>query len=373
MSIASTPQLLDRARGIARLVDFGPDGWQVGLERLVASAHVDIGDDPETVTQVEAIIVRRLVNRLKIEAWYANYGLEAVRPVDGPVVIVGLPRSGTTAMQYLLGVDPQFRYLRTWEIADPVPPPDVATEGDDPRRPRSGRVGDVRHIATTDGPTEDGAVYELHFHHQDLALPVPTYTTWWRSADHTSALAYHERVLRLLHSRRPPQYWLLKAPAYLFFVGDLVAHYPGARFVMTHRDPVAAISSVCSVVQDVRQRVVPSWTHDPARLGQEMLDHFLDGIQRATAARDALGEDRFIDIGQKEFEADGVGTAERIYEFLGLQITDEVRDTMARWVVDNRRGSRGEHIYSAEQYGLTKDQILEAFLAYTQRFGTFCE
>jgi Sulfotransferase family len=332
-----------------------------------------MGNDLESVAELEAIIVRRLVTRLKVEDWYTIHGSEAAHPVEGPVVIVGLPRSGTTAMQYLLGLDPQFRYTRTWEMADPVPPPDLATERRDPRRRMwADRTGDVRHIATTDGPTEDGAIFGLHFHHQEIALPTPTYTAWWRRADHRSAFTYHERVLRLLHSRRPPQYWLLKAPAYLFYLRDFAAHYPGARFVMTHRDPAAAIPSACSVVEAARRLLVPSWSSDPATLGGEVLEHFFDGIQQAAADRVVLGEERFIDVGQKELEADGVGAVKRIYDFLGLRLTDQVRDAMSRWVVDNRRGSRGEHRYSPEQYGLTTQQIVETFRPYAERFGPFC-
>ena len=165
----------------------------------------------------------------------------------------------------------------------------------------------------------------------------------------------------------------MKAPAYLFYLRDFAAHYPGARFVMTHRDPAVAIPSACSVVEAARRLLVPSWSSDPATLGREVLEHFSDGIQQATADRAALGEERLIDIGQKELEADGVGTAGRIYEFLGLQLTDEVRDTMSR--MGRRqppRGSRGEHRYSPEQYGLTTQQIVETFRAYIDRFGAFC-
>ena len=121
-----------------------------------------------------------------------------------------------------------------------MPPPDLATEHDDPRRPAGTAPGlDVRHISAVDGPTEDNPVYGLHFHGQELGWPLPTYTRWWRDADQVSALAYHDRVLRLLHSSRPPYQWLLKAPAYLFFLPQVVAQYPGARFLMTHRDPRA--------------------------------------------------------------------------------------------------------------------------------------
>ncbi len=112
-----------------------------------------------------------------------------------------------------------------------------------------------------------------------------------------------------LTKQRWPQYWLLKAPACLFYLREFAAHYPGARFVMTHRDPAAAIPSPCSVVEAARRLLVPNWSFDPATLGREVLEHFFDGIQQATADRAALGEERFIDIGQKELEADGVGTA----------------------------------------------------------------
>ena len=215
--IASTEPLLERARERTDgLSDFGPHGWEEGLEQLVAAVASDIGDDADSVQRIEEIIIRRLVVRLEVEDWYSRHGAEAEQPIGGPLVIVGLPRSATTALHYLLAVDPQFRYPRSWEVKDPVPPPDLSTEDDDPRRSRGPTQPNVRHIATLDGPAEDWPIHAFHFHHGEVALPVPSYTEWWRSADHTTAFAYHERILRLLHARRPPHHWLLKLPAYLF-------------------------------------------------------------------------------------------------------------------------------------------------------------
>ncbi len=254
-----------------------------------------------------------------------------------------------------------------------MPPPDLAHEHDDPRRPTGTAPGlDVRHISAVDGPTEDNPIYGLHFHGQELGWPLPTYTRWWRDAEQVTALAYHDRVLRLLHSSRPPHRWLLKAPAYLFFLPQVVAQYPGARFLMTHRDPALAIPSTCSTILDVRPRLVPGAPVHAGEFGPEILEHYVEGVRRATAARDEIGEDRFLDVGQRQFEADAVGTAERIYEFLGVELSDAVRQDVAEWAVRNRRGARGEHRYAAADYGLDDDGIRRAFAPYLDAYGEFC-
>ena len=367
--------LVAQAMDKAGLSDFGPDGWQVGLEQFLAAVRVDLGDDPDAAAAMQRQALRRLVIRLQIEAWYAEHGHEAAHPVDGPLVIVGLPRTATTALQYLLAVDPQFRYQRRWELSSPVPPPDLATESHDPRRAvASGitsarHIAGVQHIATDDGPIEDGPALALNFGHQELALPLPTYTKWWRTSDLTSTYAYHERVHRLLHSHRPPYLWLLKAPGYLFHLDLIAKQYPNARFLWTHRDPQEAISSTCSVVRTSQQGFAPSHQGDPVELGGFILEHFVEGVRLATAARDSIGEDRFCDVYQTEVENHPMATVERIYDFAGLTLSDDVRAAMTTWTKENRRGARGEHHYAPEDYGLTNEGIQKAFSAYLYRFG----
>jgi hypothetical protein len=364
--------LLERAQVQSGLSDFGPDGWQGGFERLVAAMGTDVGDDADVTRRIEAIIVGRLVNRLRIEDWYAHHaGEAAAHRVEGPLVVVGTGRSGTTATHYLLAVDPRFRYLRKWEIEDPVPPPSLATEADDPRRPVS-VPSTVHHIATVDGPTEDRRILELSFHDDGRTLALPSYVDTWRDVDHSTAFPYHERVLRMLHSHRPPHRWLLKSPDYLFNLPPLFAQYPDIRFVMTHRDPVKVVPSVCSVTIEHTRLRLPDWTCDPAAFGKNFLEHLAEGVRRFLAFRDSLGEDRFVDVGQPELQADPVGVAERIYHFAGLELTDELRIAMDQWSRANRAGSRGDHHYSAEQFGLTDTQIREAFAEYLDRFGGLC-
>jgi hypothetical protein len=371
--IVEPEAILDRARQRTGLSDFGPDGWQEGFDHLVAALPQDLGDDIDAVRRIEAIVVDRLVNRLRIEAWYAEHGAEAAaHPVEDPLVILGTGRSGTTAAHYLLAVDRRFRYLRKWEIADPVPPPDLTTESQDPRRPSEPVRANTQHIDSFDGPTEDRKIHELSFRENGRVLGLPTYMKWWRDADHTAAFAYHERVLRLLHSHRPPHRWLLKSPEDIFNLLLYAGHYPDARFVMTHRDPVKVIPSACSVIAEHTRQRLPDWTCDPEEFGAEILDHFAEGVRRFIAARERIGEDRVVDIGQPELTADPIGVAERIYYFAGLDLTDDVRASMVEWSRENRAGSRGEHKYSAEEFGLTPARIREAFAEYLDRYGRYC-
>ncbi|UGQ11953.1 sulfotransferase [Yinghuangia sp. ASG 101] len=359
--------LVDRARTETGWSDFGPDGWQEGLDRFLEAAAVDLGADRDAVAAVEAVAARRLTNRLRIERWYARNPAPTPE-VEGPVVILGLPRTATTALLHVLALDPRFRCPRWSEVHDPVPDDTSATARDDRLMRAQGR-SDERHIRSVDGPMEDVHIPALHFHNQELGLPLPTFTSWWRDADFAGTVAYHERVLRLLHARRPPYRWLLKAPQYIFQAASLARHYPGARFVMTHRDPAEAFPSTCSTVAKAQRDSVPTRTPDPHVLGRDLLDHFVAGTRRVIADREHIGEHRFHDVGQREFETDPIATVERVYDFLGLRLTDDVRASMTRWAAENRRGARGQHRYTPEEYGHTTAEIRHAFAEYVDRFG----
>ena len=370
--VATSDALIERARRTAGLTSLGPDGWKEGLDKLIEAVGHDIAHDPDAVERIEQIVVDRLVTRLRIESWYAEHGADAAHPIEAPVLIVGLPRTATTALHFLLANDDRFRYPRAWEVRDPAPPPVLEREHDDPRRAAHVPATNERHIVALDGPAEDWPIHAMAFDHAELVLPVPSHATWWRrTADHTALFPYQERVLRMLHSRRPPHRWLLKTPAYVFLLREAAAHYPDATFVMTHRDPVAALASTCSTVADSRRMRTPSWSPEP-EFGRLQLEHWSEGIAGAMAARDAIGDDRFIDVGQSELEADPVGVAQRIYERIGLDLDDSLCDAMAEFMAANQRGTRGEHRYSAEEYGLRGGEINDAFAEYLARYGRYC-
>jgi hypothetical protein len=122
------------------------------------------------------------------------------------------------------------------------------------------------------------------------------------------------------------------------------------------------------VVRHAQHNAVPSYRHDPVELGRFLLEHFVESSRRAVADRETLGENRFFDVYQQDLETRPVDTLEQIYEFLGLPLTDEVRGAMESWSAESRRGSRGEHNYSLEEFGYTADTVRHAFQEYLDHF-----
>jgi hypothetical protein len=201
-----------------------------------------------------------------------------------------------------------------------------------------------------------------------MTHPVWSYFEWWRERDMTPVFAYHKRVARLLQSRRPPSLWLFKAPHHKFHLDALVAAYPNARFIMTHRDPGKVIPSYASLVSSVW----PAGTakrHDMTEVGPRIHHHLHRGMQRALASRDRLGEDRFVDIHHPDLNRDPLGMLAKIYDFLGLELTGAMCDSVTAWLTKHRSGAHGEHRYTAEQFGLTAAAIRSDFDFYINRFG----
>jgi hypothetical protein len=364
--------LLAQAGERAGRDNFGPGDFRVGLTVLLDSLERD-GDLSESATErVLDDFRRRLVNRLEVEAWYDEHPEVEALTVRGPVDINGLPRTGTTALANMLSLDPQFRCLRRWEQARPCPPPELEREADDPRRAEGVRQIEAfqsikeKHIFELDSTTEDTEVLGMAFHGQQFTLPVYGYHAWWRTTDMTPTYEYHRRVVKLLHSRRPPDRWLFKAPHHNFHLEDLASAYPEVRFVMTHRDPVKAVPSWASIVSSILP--APAGERDHHRLGREAAEHLRVGVEQAMAARARLGAERFLDVHHRELIADPMGIVRRVYAWLDLELTWEVEQSIARWQEVNRSGAHGTHRYTAEEFGLSNAQLRADFGDYVRHF-----
>ncbi|MBX6387765.1 MAG: sulfotransferase [Frankia sp.] len=360
------------------LTDFGAGDFREGLDVLLDSLERDGDLDPAADEGVVAVFRRRLVNRLQIEAWYREHPEIEDLPVRGPVDVNGLPRTGTTALANMLSLDPQLRGLRGWEQSQPCPPPELATEHTDPRRlalveeyEETPAHLKAMHLYDADATMEDSEILGMSFHGQQMTLPVYGYHAWWRRSDLTQTFWHHRRAIKLLQSRRPPDLWLFKAPHHKFHLEHLAAAYPDVRFVMTHRDPGKSVPSYASIVSAILPPAAGE--RDLKRLGREISVHLREGMENAIAARDRLGEDRFLDIHHRELVSDPMGTIRRVYEFLGLELTEAVEKSLADWQQANRSGAHGQHRYTAEQFGLNADQIREEYAFYIERFGVEVE
>jgi hypothetical protein len=359
------------------LTDFGPGGFREGLDRLLESLRDDAGLSEQAAAGVTPLLVKRLVNRLLIERWFAANSDAAQVPIASPISIMGLPRTGTTALANMMSLDPQFRCLRPWEQAEPCPPPVLATEATDPRRVShvAGLEAMARnrpdlmamHLFDADATVEDTEVLGLDFAAQQAVWPVFGYQAWYRDRDMRGTFAYHRRVMQMLQSSRPPNRWLFKAPHHKFHLEAVASAYPDIRFIFTHRDPAKAVPSYASFISSL----YPAGAADEIgreTIGRRVHEHLLIGMHRAVEARSRLGEHRFIDVQQHEIDRAPIQTLQRIYAGLGLELTGEVIDAVRRWGERNSSGAHGTHRYTPEQFGLSVDHIRSDYDFYIRAF-----
>lgn len=367
-------ELEDSARAATGLEDFGSAYYREGLERIVEALNTeaDLNDTGRVIQQ--ATISNALIQRLKVEDTYRRHPEIENQVVGGPVFVIGLPRTGTTALSQLVAADPQFRSLRMWESQAPTPPPETATEHSDPRiaQAQAGlkMLDEMFPLMKTlynsepTAPTECQDLMGMSFRtfHFDGAVRAPRYLAWLMDCDMRETYTFHRRVLKLLQWHCPPDLWHLKTPVHMFALDALVEAYPNAKFLWSHRDPAKVMGSVCSLIQYVR-----SWSsdrNDARELGAEQVDSWVEGVRRAMDFRNRNGDKRFVDVSFADLQTDPVRTLQTSYESLGLEFTDATLHSVTQWARGHRPGSRGTHEYDLTDYGLTPEGVRERFADY---------
>ena len=365
------------------LADIGPEPEAMleGLRRLVLSANDEAGLGEQGEATFTGVITSMLTNRLRIEEWYAQHPEIADQEIESVLFGLGLPRTGSTALSYLLAQDRSVRSLRQWEASQPTPPPELATEHDDPRflaaQAAMAFMGDMPSElksmlpSSADGPAECLDLMSLTFRCMalDTMAKTPSYGNWLTSdCDFGATYRYHRRAILLLQSRRPPSRWRLKSPAHSLSIDALDGVYPEARFVITHRDVTKVIPSVASVETAVIRMM--SGEADPLYIGPHCADTWDVSLRRLIAFRDRVGDDRFYDIAFENLQRDPIGTVRGLYDWLGEDFTEEAVAAMASWWAHNQgeREQSGAHTYRAEDFGLDTGELAARFAYYAERF-----
>ncbi len=366
--MASPGELMAAAVERTGRSDFGDDSFREGLEILVTALR----DEAQLNDRGEGFIYARiglhLRQRLQVEDWYRRHPEIDDVTIDAPLFGLGLPRTGSTALSFLLAQDPQVRYLRSWESAEPCPPPSTVA-GDDPRIPpeqRAVMVGSRHHVPTdVHGPMECLDLMALDFKSQifQAFAQVPSYSEWLAyKADFTSTYAYERRVLKLLQWGEPTRPWRLKSPAHVLSLDSLDRVFPDARFVMTHRDPTDVILSVADVYADIAGGFTDHL--DRRYLGELNVSHWSAGMDRAVRFRDGGADQRFFDIDFRAMLADPIGEVRRLYAWLGEPVTDEFESGMRAWWAENAE-KREPHTHAdPEAFGLDLQSIRPLFASY---------
>jgi hypothetical protein len=370
---------LERARLATGLTELGGESYREGLERLIASTRREAGLNQAGIAQLEGIIVMLLMKRLEIEDWYARHPEIDDQQIVAPLMILGLPRTGSTALHCLLGEDPAARVMRNWEGMNPAPPPERATYESDPRIAVMQQHMDRRDQvtprmkqmlpSTATSPVEDQLTMGYDFKSQifQASYHIPSYVAWLNhEADLVPTFEYVKRVLKLLQWRCPPTRWRLKNPAYSLFIDALDRVFPDARYCMTHRDVAAVIPSVSDLYYEMNKAAADA--PDKHYLGELSVEWTELGMHRVIDFRGRGNEERFFDIYFAPFQKDPFPVLDRLYAFLGEEFTAEARARMEVWRRDTPRDKHGGHSYDAADFGLESAALRERFRFYSERY-----
>lgn len=358
-------ELMDAAAAETGLDDFGDDSFREGLEILVRALTTEARLNAAGEGFIYARITGYLGQRLQVEDWYRRHPGIGDERVDAPLIGLSLPRTGSTALSFLLAQDPDIRYLHMWESATPCPPPSTVT-GDDPRLPEGWsnqqKIGTRDHVpADIEGPFECLDLLAFDFRSQMFLAfaQVPTYADWLLDADLTSAYQYELRVLKLLQWGQPTRPWRLKTPMHMLYLPNLDAVFPDAKFVMTHRDPTDVMLSVCDVYADI----CGTFTDDLDRtfIGELNVKQWSLATDRALAFRQAGNDERFYDIEFRAMQADPIGEVRGLYEWLGEPVSDEFESRMHQWWKVNAENREPAPARDPAAFGLDLDAIRPRF------------
>ena len=380
--------LLEEAATRAGLWDWGDMEFTEPLRLFVESSRRTGALNAVGRDVLHKVVIRHLRNRLSHQAFVKAHPEIRVAPVRRPVFITGLPRTGTTLLHNLMALDPASRVLRFWEALRPFPPGGGAGGRSEEQLVAEAdlwldRLYDLTpyfrtiHPATATGPEECDALFQNAFasQHFDDMFRAEDYSTWLAGASLVSEYSYYRLQLQALQLQSlqlrggegGDRQWMLKSPSHLGYLGALFATFPDATVVFCHRDPQEAVASYASLVSNVRRPYSDVVT--PEVVGEHALRRCAVAMGRALEVRDAVGEDRFIDVAYPSLVDDAIAVVHTVYERIGRTLGPDEEIEMRQWVEDNPRHRHGPHRYGLTQFGLSSEAVAGGLAPYLERFG----
>jgi Sulfotransferase family len=360
------------------LDDFGPDDYRERLDVYLAALHDIDGMHGPGIVNFFGQLSQWLKNRLLLTDLVTRHPEIHDIELLPPVVIAGLPRTGTTHLHNLLAAAPTFRTLPYWESFEPFPLPSEVGVEPDPRAARMDVAVTVMnivmpHFALMHEMTTEHVHEEIQLLANDVSTMfmetlahVPRWRDYYLAHDQTSTYEYLATQLKALQFLRGGRRWLLKSPQHLEQLPVLAKVFPGVAVVCTHRDPVpVALSMVAMLTYSARMHRSPVPVEEIAAGWIDRLELMLASLARD---REVIAPERSIDVTFDDFMADELGVAERVYGLVDEPVADEARAAMAEYLAGHQRGRLGRVVTSCEMFGLNEDELHARFAPYVSRF-----
>jgi hypothetical protein len=359
--------------------DLGSASYREPLEVFLHACE----DEAELTTfgriLISKMLASALANRIALHRWSLDHPEVHAERIHGPWVIVGLPRTGTSVLSMLLGLDPMARPLLQWEAAHPIPPPSMADGDEDPRIAQTAKELDglmklnppLKAMHPFGATLAQECVSLFMYDVRTLALEtqahVPTYARWLESADMTPAYAQHRLSLQTLQSRQPTERWILKTPNHLWHLDALLSAYPDARIIWTHRDPGPVVTSLASLA-NAGQRPL-TWRSDPRPTAEEWKRKCAFALGSAVAFDDKSTDGWCQHVHYDALVADPLQTVRDLYGHFGAEVSDLHARRMEVFLKDRPKDAFGRHLYDPADFGWTYAGLADEFVEYTRRYN----
>lgn len=378
-----SPELMETAVQTTGLNDFGDIVFEDGLKALVDSINEIVHSFYDQAVQyLRAALIQILANRLQVTELIRNHPDVLNEKIIQPMIITGLPRSGTTLLQTLIALDPACRYLRNWESAMAIcPPPELINSATDPRIrtyhefmngllqtvPILKAINGINFMSGGTAECQNLMAHAFRNLGYSAGFGLRSYAEWLVDCDMRPGYQYHHLLLKVLQWRCPNERWVLKAPMHLFALDVLLSQYPDARIVFTHRDPFAAMASGSSLVYNWASIC---WQHpDRRHIGRWFPKLWDKALKKALLVRDGKDPEQFVDVYHQDLIDDPLEAVTAIYRHFGLAVSPGHRNRIQTWLRDNPRSSFGMHSYAPHDYGLDRAREEDRFKFYLDRFG----
>lgn len=373
--------LLAGARKRTGLTDFGGDGFREPFEALLAALENEARLTPTGRFLTRGLVSQLLETRLRAAELVARHPEIEAEPIEAPIVIIGLPRTGTTHLHNLISQDPDLHSLSYWESLEPVPPDAVLADPNapDPRRKRCEQalkfvhymmpLFPLMHEMTPEARHEEVQLLAAEFSTMlfEASYLIPSYRDWYRSHDQTAAYATLKRLLQIAQWHRGGGgRWVLKSPQHLEQIGPLLATFPDAKIVQTHRDPVRVTASFTTMgAYSLRMNC---GAIDPIEVGRYWADRIETMLRASIEDRSRIPADQVFDMRFHDFMADDVAMVERIYAFAQQPMTAGAKRAMDDYMVENPRGKHGTVAYDLAEFGIDVNERHRSLRFYRERF-----
>ncbi len=375
----SPDAMLASARKQTGLHEMGDGAWSEALRVLSDSLEREARLNTFGRMALKGMIVSALANRLRLLDWARRHPEVREEKIERPWVIIGLPRTGTSLLSILLGLDPEVRPLLQWEASQPVPPPDLATHAEDPRIAESAKAFEqlqrlnppirAMHPFGATLATECVAlmIFDLCALSIETQAYLPSYGRWLEKADMTGAYEMHRLALQVLQSRLPTMAWSLKTPNHLWCLDKLLEFYPDARVVWSHRNPAEVVPSVASLNVALQKPFARST--DPVAVGAEWSHKLHVGISRAMEFDERQQDASWCcHVRYRDIMADPIAVVRGIYAHFGADLHPLHERRMATWMRERPQEVFGRHVYDPADFGLDPTQITHHYHPYQTRY-----